>query len=417
MTRAILLVVVALLALSCKKGDAADEKGGGRKGRGGRGGLAFAVDVMPVEKKKTAYVVTAPGTIDAFERVQVTARVAGAVDRVGFSEGQLVKKGDVLVVIDSERFRLAVDSAYAAMGKAEAAMRDAEAGVRRREKAIGENPGLVPGEELESYRTKAASAKADRAVASAALRAAQVNLRDSSVRAPMDGVIQTRTVETGQYVNAGYVMATLLRREPMLLRFQVEPQDAPRLKLGMGAKFTMRETQREFSAKVTLVAGSADAVTHMVPVTAEVVDEGHKYWLRPGSFCDVTIEIDATRDAALVPRLAVRATDHGYVVYVIEDGKAKERTITLGMSTRDGWVEVRSGLNAGDKLVVRGAEALSDDAKVRPNEVTAAAVSAAAAGKAPPPSPSASASSGERRKGRGRGRGAASAAPSSTGAP
>ena len=417
MMRAIrLLALLALSVLSCKSTDATADKGGGRgRGRGGRGGLAFAVEVMPVEKKKAAYVVTAPGTIDAFERVQVTARVAGAIDRVGFSEGQLVKKGDVLVVIDSERFRLAVDSAYAAVGKTDAAMRDAQAGVRRRESAIGQNPGLVPGEELESYRTKAASAKADRDVASAALRAAQVNLRDSSVRAPMEGVIQTRTVETGQYVQPGYVMATLLRSEPMLLRFQVEPQDAPRLKLGMSTTFSMRETQRTFKATITLVAGSADPVTHMVPITAEVVDDGHKYWLRPGSFCDVTIEIDATREAPMVPRLAVRATDHGYVTYVIEGEVAKERKITLGMSTHDGWVEVRSGLDAGDKLVVRGVEALTDGAKVRQTEVTAAAVSAAAAGKAAPMpsgSPSGSASARARR----RGRGASSAAPSA-GAP
>src|SRR5262245_27091098 len=135
----------------------------------------------------------------------------------------------------------------------------------------------------------------------------------------MEGVIQTRTVETGQYVQAGYVMATLLRSEPMLLRFQVEPQDAPRIKLGMSATFTMRETQRTFAAKITLVAGSADAATHMVPITGEVVDDGHKYWLRPGSFCDVSIEVDATREAPLIPRLAARATDHGYVTYIINN--------------------------------------------------------------------------------------------------
>jgi alanine dehydrogenase len=110
--------------------------------------------------------------------------------------------------------------------------------------------------------------------------------------------------------------------------------------------------------------------THTVAVVAEVVDEGHKYWLRPGSFCDVTIDVGGTREAPLVPRTAARATDHGYIIYVVENDAAVERTVTLGMNTKNGWIEVRSGLAAGDMLVVQGAEALSTGVKVKANKVT-----------------------------------------------
>ena len=356
------IFALALLLAGCKS---AGSEPTGKQGRGNRGGLAYSVEVMTVEAKKAPYLVTAPGTIDAFERVQVTARVAGAVDRVAFSEGQEIKKGDVLVVIDSERYRVAVESAHAALDKADASLRDADAALKRREGATGQSPGIIAGEEVETYRTKVAAARADRAVAMSALRSAEINLRDSAVRAPIGGVIQTRTIETGQYVQAGYVMATLLRSDPMLLRFQVEPAEAPRLKLGMSANITMRETTRAFTATITLVAGSADPVTHMVPVTGEIKDDGHKYWLRPGSFCDVAIDLEAQREAPLIPRTAARATDHGYVAYVVEGDVARERPLTLGMSTRDGWIEVRTGLQKGDVLVVRGAEAHSDGAKVR----------------------------------------------------
>lgn len=374
MKRARILLAVALacsvpaLALSCKH-DAtpAPEGGGGKKGGGfrGDGGLMFTVDTLRVESKKLSYVVTSPGTIEAFERVQVTARVAGVVDRVGFTEGQSVKKGGVLVVIDSERFQLAVNSARAAVDKAQAAQKDVEAMVGRREGASSDHPGLIPGEELETYRTKVLTAKADTAVASENLKIAELNLRDSSVRAPIDGVIQTRTVETGQFVQAGYVMATLLRSEPLLLRFQVEPLEAPRLKPGMVATFTMRETQRVYTAKITLVAAAADPTTHMVGVTAEVDNEDHAYWLRPGAFADVTVDVGATRDAPVIPRQATRATDHGYVTYVVDGDTVAERVIQLGMSSKDGWVEVRNGLSAGEWIVVRGAESLSTGARVR----------------------------------------------------
>jgi RND family efflux transporter MFP subunit len=374
----VLLTALALpaipLAISACKRDAPspDAQAGGGRGRGmrgGDGGLAYAVDLLTVETKRLDYVVTAPATIEAFERVQVTARVAGAVDRVSFVEGQEVKQGDVLVVIDSERFRVAVNGAKAAVEKAQASQRDVEGQVTRREGAMEQHPGLIPGEELESYRTKTLTAKADTSVAAQNLKVAELNLRDSAVRAPIAGVIQTRTVETGQYVNAGYVMATLLRADPMLLRFQVEPQDAPRLKPGMAATFTMRETQRTFDAKITLVSAAADATTHMVAVTAEVIVGDHKYWLRPGSFCDVSVPVGATRDAPVIPRFAVRATDHGYVTYVVNDDVAGERVVTLGMSTRDGWVEVRSGLQGGESIVVRGADALTPGARVRGTKV------------------------------------------------
>jgi RND family efflux transporter MFP subunit len=382
MKRKLFALAVAVMPicglLACKDKGAtpsADTSGGGKRGgRGmaGGGGVAFAIDALEVKAQKLDYIVTAPGTIEAFERVQVTSRVAGVVDKVAFSEGQTVKKGDTLVIIDSERFRLSVNSAKAALEKTQAAQKDVEGQVARREGAMNQHPGLIPGEELESYRTKNLTAKADVAVATENVKIAELNLRDSMVRAPIEGTIQTRTVETGQYVNAGYVMATLLRENPMLLRFQVEPLEAPRIKPGMAAKFTMRETQREFTGKITLAAGAADSTTHMVGVTAEVDATDNKYWLRPGSFCDVSIDVGATRESPVIPRSATRATDRGYVAYVLdaEQDQAEERVLKLGMSTKDGWVEVRDGLKPGDWVVVRGAEALTPGARVRATKVS-----------------------------------------------
>lgn len=361
-----LVLLFALLAACKQDGAAAKGGGGGGKGGGGKGGLAFAVEVIPVTVERVEYSVNAPGTLEAFERVLVTSRVAGVIDKVAFAEGQEVKKGDLLVVIESERYQLAVNTANAVLAKANAALADAEAQVARREAAIKDHPGLITGEELAIYKTKALTAKADADSANQALKVAQLNLRDAHVRAPMTGVMQTRTIETGQYVQPGFLMATLLRRDPMLVRFSVDPKDAPRLKQGMLASFTLRETSnRTYPAKLNLVSGGADPVTHTVGVLAEVIDEGHQFWLRPGSFCDVTINVGSTRESPLIPRTAARATDHGYIVYVIENEVAVEKSISLGMNTKDGRIEVRSGLKAGDQLVIRGAEALSNGAKVK----------------------------------------------------
>ena len=370
-TKIAALAMAIALSGGCKGKSEDGAAAGGKGKKSGRQGLTYTVDTLVVESKRVEYLVQAPGTIDAFERVQVTARVAGVVDRVQFSEGQEVKRGKVLVTIDSERYALAVAQAKALLDRAKASQADAAAMVTRREGATAEHPGLIPGEELATYRTKSVTARADTEVAAQAEKTAQVNLRDSSVIAPTDGVIQTRTVETGQYVPTGYVMATLLRSDPMLLHFQVEPDDAPRLKPGMTATFRLRETERVFSAKLTLVSAAADLTTHMVSITGEVIETEHKWWLRPGSFCDVTVNLGAQRSAPIIPRTAARATDHGYVAYVIENDVAQERPLNLGMSTKEGWVEVRSGLKAGEQLVVRGAEPLTSGAKVHANKVTA----------------------------------------------
>jgi multidrug efflux system membrane fusion protein len=368
-------VVAAALfgASACKKAASASGEAPPAASAGGRGargaGVAFAVDVMPVVSKTVDYIVQAPGTLDAFERVQVTARVAGVVDKVSFTEGQDVKKGNVLVVIDSERYQLAVNGAKAGLEKAQASEKDNEAMVARREGASADHPGLIPGEELATYQTKTLTSKADTAVADESLKAAQINLRDAFVRAPMDGTIQTRTVETGQYVNTGYLMATLLRSDPLLLRFEVEPDNAPRLKPGMAVTFTLREAEGDYKAKITLVAAAADPTTHTVAITAEVDTQNKKYWLRPGSFCEVTIDVGAKRDAPIIPRSSTRATDHGYVVYVVQGNAAIEKVVTLGMNTKDGLVEIRSGLTAGELLVVRGVETLTNGARVNASKV------------------------------------------------
>lgn len=378
--RPLLLAVLAISTAAACKGGAGGSKGaagsasGKRAGGGkGEGGPSFPVEVYAVEKRKVEYFVTAPGSVDAFERVQVTARVAGGVDKVSFVEGQAVKKGDVLVVIDSSRYQVAVSAAAAAVEKAKAMQADSEMMVKRRESATAAHPGLIPGEEIGTLKTKVLTAKADYELAVQELRSAQLNLRDSSVKAPMDGIIQTRTVETGQYVQAGYVMATLLRDEPMLLRFQVSPVEAPRVKTGMIAEFKVRETLRVFKAKITLVSASADAETRMVPVTAEVEKTDNDYWLRPGSFCDVTINAGGMREVIVIPRAAVRPTENGFVAYVIDKDKdvAHERVLQLGMNTEDGWVEVRDGLVSGDRLVLRGTEPLAEGAKVKVKDVEA----------------------------------------------
>jgi membrane fusion protein, multidrug efflux system len=378
-------IAIALMASCSKPSDAPTAKRGAK--------LEYPVDVATLEPRQMQYAVTAPGSIDAFQQVQITARVAGAVDKVGFVEGQVVKAGDVLVAIESERYTIAVAQASSALLKAQATQKAAEAALERRLTATKDSPGLIPGEEIEQKQTTVDTAKADVESARQALRIANLNLRDSSVRAPIAGVVQTRTVQQGQYLQAGAVLATILQRDPMLLRFQVTEQDAPRLQTGMAATLQLKESTRQFTAKISLVADAADPATRMVPITAQIDQTDHQYWLRPGAFCEVTVPVGNARQGIVVPSLAVQPTEKGNVVYIVDDKHiAHTRVVELGMHTAEGGVELTRGVKAGELLVVRGIEPLTDGAPVKLGstltlDAAAAPHDAGVASTAPPGAP------------------------------
>jgi multidrug efflux system membrane fusion protein len=347
----------AALVLSCSGG-------GGEKGGGKGGPIAFPVETAEVKSRPVEYTVTSVGSVDAFEKVQVTARVAGVVEQVKFVEGESVEAGRPLVEIELRRYQLFVEAARANLQKAEAAKADAEAALARRRAVVEKNPGLIPGEEIATFATRVQTAAADVAQAASALDQAELNLRDAFVRAPVAGRIETRTVTTGQYVAPGGVLATLVRRDPLLLRFQVPSEEARSLKPGLVARFRVPGDATEFTARITHVAGAAEASSRMVAVTAEV-DDARRAQLRPGAFADVRVPVGGPSQAPVIPQTAIRPSERGFLAFVVEGDKARERLLTLGLRTAEGLVEVRAGLKPGEQLVVRGAEALRDGFPVK----------------------------------------------------
>ncbi|WP_438014295.1 efflux RND transporter periplasmic adaptor subunit [Sorangium sp. So ce315] len=359
---AALALVSGLLFLgspACSKGEEASAEKGRRPGKQG---MSFPVEVVTVAAERVEYAIPAVGTVEAFEQVQLTARVAGVVEAVRFMEGDEVKAAQVLVEIDPARYNLAVRAARATLDRMNATQAEAASGLERREAEGAE--GVFSKEDIASWRSRAATTAAQVAEAKVALDQALLNLRDAYVRAPIAGKIQTRTVQTGQHVAVGAVLATLLRRDPLLLRFQIPAADALRIRPGMEARFQVKGDAQTYSARLTHVADAADPATRMVAVTGEVQGEG-KELLRPGTFAEVTVPVGASGDAPVIPLTAVRPSERGFLAYVVDGTTARERVLSLGLRTPNGRVEVKSGLAVGERLVVRGAEALREGAQVR----------------------------------------------------
>jgi membrane fusion protein, multidrug efflux system len=341
----------------CSKSDAPAGKGKGNR-------LKFPVEVATVSTRSGSLQINAVGAIEAFEIVQVTARVPGAVQKVRFKEGAMVRTGDALAEIEPERYELAVKSSEASLEKAKASRREAEAGLARRMDIQGKNPGFVSPEDLQNWQTKALSAQADSAQADVNLELARLNLRNALVPAPVSGMIQSRAVRTGQYVVEGTLIATMLRRDPLLLKFTVSDQDAKHLYPKLDLTFRVRGETTDYKATISAVEESADPMTRMVNITAEVTDPQQAN-LRPGSFAEVTILLGESKDLPVIPQISIRPSERGFVAYVVSDSVAHERILTIGLQSADGYVEVTDGLKSGETVVIRGSEALTDGAAVR----------------------------------------------------
>jgi RND family efflux transporter MFP subunit len=356
--KAVVGIVGAVLAL----GGAAGCGGGGGEAKPGsrKGGRSIVVRMAPVVSRDVAYKVKALGSLEPEELVQITAEVGGAAKEVLFHAGDRVRPDTVLVRIDPDRYRFEAEKADAAWKRAVADLKRSESDLARREALAKEN--LVAVEELTRARLEAERLAADAAAAKSALDLAKQNVQRSAVVPPRAGEINTRTVDTGQFVQVGNVLATLVDPRRLRLRFKVSETESMKARDGQSVAFHVASLgEKEFTARVYHVSDVAEAGTRQVEILAWVDNPGV---LKPGFFAEVTLATGVNPGAVVVPESAVLASERGFVVYVVRDGKAKEQAVKIGLRTGDGTVEILSGLAGGETIVTEGSDRLADGMSV-----------------------------------------------------
>jgi RND family efflux transporter MFP subunit len=326
------------------------------------GVAALRVRVALVQVQDVVYRVQALGSLEADEMVRVTAQVEGAVSEVLFQAGDRVGPETLLLRIDPERYRLELERAQAQEQTALAELGRAQRDLARREALARDQ--LVSAEELNRSRGETERLSAAAAAAKAARGLAQENLRRSNVRPPRSGAINTRSVETGQFVKEGDVLATLADTSRLRLRFKVSDSESLRAKEGDAVAFKVGALgDQEFPAHIYHVSDVADPTTRQVEVLAWVKNPGA---LKPGFFAEVILATESRKGALVVPEGAIQASERGFIAYAVEDGKARLKPVQIGLRTGAGSVEVVTGLAAGDTVVVEGSDRLSDGLPVQP---------------------------------------------------
>jgi membrane fusion protein, multidrug efflux system len=336
--------------------------GGGEPARAAaQGARTLSVRTAPVTARDVVYSIQSLGSLEPEELVQITAEVSGAVKEVMFHAGNRVTAETVLARIDPERYRLEAVRAEATYRKAVATWERSKADLARREELAKDQ--LVAVEELNRVRQETEQLAADAAAAKAALEIAQQNARRADVRPSRAGVINTRTVDTGQFVQVGTSLATLVDLRRLRLRFKVNESESLKAADGQAVTFRVGSLgDAAFTARVYHVGDVADAATRQVEILAWVDNPGV---LKPGFFAEVTLATETRKGAIVINEGAIQASERGFVVFVVADGKAQERPVKIGLRTGDGSVEIVSGLTAGEVIVTEGSDRLGDGMPVQ----------------------------------------------------
>lgn len=348
------VVVLALIALvaGCSKPPAASAPPAARKPK---------VSVAAVTRAPVSYEIVTLGSFEAEEEVTVAAGVPGIVTKVLFKEGDQVTPDTVLCTIDEERYALEESQARAERARAAADLDKARSAYEQRVPLL--QKGYLTEDEMREFKSALDRAAAELDRSDAALALAVKRRKDSNVRPPKAGVINSRTISTGEYAQAGTGIATLLDISSLYVRFVVPESDSARLKPGLKITFTTRVQERTaYTAEVFWVSQMANPRTRSVECKARVVDPPPD--LKPGFSSDVRIVLEQRDNALLVPENAVLPTERGFVAYVVEGGKARERKVKTGVRTLDNRVEILDGLSEGEMLVTSGGSVLQDGREV-----------------------------------------------------
>ncbi len=322
---------------------------------------ATPVVVTRVELREVEHRIEASGQLLAQNEAQIAAEVPGRITEILLAEGDRADAGAVVLEIDPERRMLEVEDSRARLLEAEAALFDQQ----REAKRIRElhSRQVASQAQLDKIETQIKLAKARLAAARSHLGIAERALRDASVSAPFGGLIATRSVSAGEFVNVGQGLFELVALDPLEVEFSVAEKDSSRIALGSEVGIRVAPFPDEsFRAAVTLVSPTIDERTRTLRLKAELPNPDGR--LRPGLFAHVDLGVDRRSGVPMVPEEAVLYRSDQEMVFVFSaEGRVERRNIETGVH-QAGSVEVVNGLSGGELVVTRGHQELIDGALV-----------------------------------------------------
>ncbi len=306
------------------------------------------------------------GRIEAHKSVDIIARVSGWLQERYFQEGDTVKKGQKLFLIEPDEYALAAKSARATVNENTAVYKNSEVDLKRATELFKED--LVSREYYDNALTDRNKYRAALDGSVAELKKANLNLSYTNITSPMDGRIGKANVSVGNYVTpSSGVIAQIYTTNPMKVIFPVKSGDYIELKKYFKEK---KNENPSLDNSVSIILGLADGTTYEKEGKIEFVDnkvdettgtvtlravfENPDELLVPGDYVNVTIRINKAMPVMLIPQSATKTdVGTGYYVWVVKDGKTLKKDIVVNENYDNNWI-VESGLDYNDEVIMKG---------------------------------------------------------------
>jgi membrane fusion protein (multidrug efflux system) len=342
--RLLLLLLPVFAMAGCGQGPAASAAAG-RPGGGRRGPVSVEVALAKTDTVVDAIVAT--GQIESMQSVELRPDIDGRLVSMFVKEGALVDGGAPLFKVDDAELK-------AQVAQAEADRDLAEQALTRTKSLLAEKAAATADVERAEATARGARAR---------LELLTVRLARTVVRAPWPGLTGQRFVSVGDYVTTSSKLITLQTVNPQRAAFQVPERYADRLKVGQRVTFRVAALSgRDFLGTVDFVDPRVQLPGRTITVKAEVPNP--KRELQAGMFIEARLETARRPNAVVVPEDAILALPSGTVIWVVKGDRAERRSVELGVR-RPGFVEITSGIEPGDQVVVGGAERLTPESTVK----------------------------------------------------
>jgi membrane fusion protein (multidrug efflux system) len=308
---------------------------------------AIPVEVATVANGDVAAYYSGTTTIEADEQATVVSQITGVVLEINAEEGDYVAAGTVLAKIETDRYELE-------LARGNAALKRLEMDYQRKKELFDKK--LVSADDFERVSAEYQAQKA-------AVGLAELDLRYTSIRAPISGYVSERLVRAGNLVELYQPVYRITSYDPLLAVLNVPERELAVLRKGLEVTVKLDALpEQTFSGQLTRISPVIDPGTGTFRVTAEIKDP--ERLLKPGLFGRVDILYDLRQGVPLIPRSAIITEDEASHVFVVEaDSSVVRRSVRLGYE-RNGLVEIVEGVNNGDRVVTAGKGSLSDGARV-----------------------------------------------------
>ncbi|WP_213769927.1 efflux RND transporter periplasmic adaptor subunit [Bradyrhizobium sp. dw_78] len=337
--------------------------------RGGRNGAPMSIVPEVVGKGDIGINLNALGTVTSLATVTVRTQISGYLMKIVFKEGDEIKKGDLLAEIDSRPYEAALAQAQGNLARDEALLKGAQVDLARYQGLAAQN--AVPRQTLDTQVALVAQDEGTVQADRAAVNAAQVNLNYCRILSPLDGRVGLRQVDQGNYVTPGDAsgLVVITQLKPISVLFTVPEDNLPAIskRLQEGAVLPAAALDRSSTSKIadgTLQTfdSQIDPTTGTIKLRAQFPNETET--LYPNQFVNIRLLLDTHKGVTTMSTAGVQRGVPGTFVYLVNaDSTVSVRKVELGITDGD-RIEVVSGLQPGDRIVVDGADKLRDGAKI-----------------------------------------------------